>query len=516
MSATDGPRRVSIRPGVSILSVLRHLNYKPWYALAEFVDNSLQSFLSCRDEIASIDGKTHLLVVISYEPTDGGRLIIRDNAGGIAAGDFPRAFRPAEIPPDRSGLSEFGMGMKSAACWFADRWHVRTSALGEPVERQVIFDISRIVKDNLEELSIAECSARPNNHFTEIVLDRLYKPLQSKTVAKIKEHLASIYRCFIRDRVLELRFNTDVLSYTGAAVLVAPPYQEPDAQPQRWYKDIDFDLGLGMQVRGFAALRQTGSVSEAGFALFRRGRLIQGSVDETYRPEHIFERANSFIYQRLFGELELDGFEVSHTKDGFRFEDEDTFLQLLKEHLNAEPLPLLSQATGHRARPTIAELKMGAEEATKHTADTIQRELPPVVEQMDDQPDTEAPPLQLPTATPASERVIEVDFGQYRWQITLQLTTDPAVGDWISYSDDGVETANGTEPARRNVGIRLALAHPFMDRFGGTSTAQIEPLLRVGVAVVLAELLARDSGVKLAGTFRRNINELLREALSKP
>src|SRR5690348_3905126 len=30
--------RISIRPGVSILAVLRHLNYRPWYAMAEFVD----------------------------------------------------------------------------------------------------------------------------------------------------------------------------------------------------------------------------------------------------------------------------------------------------------------------------------------------------------------------------------------------------------------------------------------------------------------------------------------------
>ena len=55
--------------------------------------------------------------------------------------EFPRAFRPAELPPDRSGLCEFGMGMKSAACWFARQWEVRTSALGEPVERTVSFDI---------------------------------------------------------------------------------------------------------------------------------------------------------------------------------------------------------------------------------------------------------------------------------------------------------------------------------------------------------------------------------------
>jgi hypothetical protein len=33
-------KKVNIRPGVSVLSVLRHLNYSPWFALAELVDNS--------------------------------------------------------------------------------------------------------------------------------------------------------------------------------------------------------------------------------------------------------------------------------------------------------------------------------------------------------------------------------------------------------------------------------------------------------------------------------------------
>lgn len=48
---------VNIRPGVSILSVLRHLNYKPWYAIAEFVDNSIQSYLDYRDELQALEGK---------------------------------------------------------------------------------------------------------------------------------------------------------------------------------------------------------------------------------------------------------------------------------------------------------------------------------------------------------------------------------------------------------------------------------------------------------------------------
>src|SRR5579859_360055 len=104
-------KRVNIRPGVSILSVLRHLNYKPWFALAEFVDNSLQSFLTYRHELEAIEGKQFKLEVsIEIDSSDDGQIIIRDNAAGIHEADYARAFRAAEVPPDQSGLSEFGMG----------------------------------------------------------------------------------------------------------------------------------------------------------------------------------------------------------------------------------------------------------------------------------------------------------------------------------------------------------------------------------------------------------------------
>jgi hypothetical protein len=49
-------KTVDIRPRVSVLSVLRHLNYRPWFALAEFVDNAIQSFVEKRDELRAIQG----------------------------------------------------------------------------------------------------------------------------------------------------------------------------------------------------------------------------------------------------------------------------------------------------------------------------------------------------------------------------------------------------------------------------------------------------------------------------
>src|SRR5258707_13973019 len=91
--------RVSIRPGVGIVSVLRHLKYKAWFAMAEFVDNSLQSYLQNRERLQKLHGKEFLLKVeIDIERSDEVRIKVRDNAASIATADYARAFRPAELP----------------------------------------------------------------------------------------------------------------------------------------------------------------------------------------------------------------------------------------------------------------------------------------------------------------------------------------------------------------------------------------------------------------------------------
>ena len=83
MGRMRGRDSINIRPGVAVLAVLRHLNYQPWFAFAEFVDNALQSFLAHRDELVLVDGPGVKLKV-SIE-LDGVRARERD-IGGKDAG----------------------------------------------------------------------------------------------------------------------------------------------------------------------------------------------------------------------------------------------------------------------------------------------------------------------------------------------------------------------------------------------------------------------------------------------
>ena len=504
-------KKVGIRPGVSILSVLRHLNYRPWFALSEFVDNSVQSFLDHGPALQqSAGGAFRLGVSIDIDTTAPSRISVRDNAAGIFESEYDRAFRPAAIPPDRAGLAEFGMGMKSAACWFAPRWSVRTSALGETVARLIHFDLENIVNDDIEELSIQETREASSNHYTEIVLDDVFHVPVGRTVAKLKDHLTDIYRSFVRNGVLELRFNGDLLEYREPNILRAGYFKDSTGPIREWRKTIRFDFGRDLSVNGFAALRETANTARAGFSLFRRGRVIQGSGDEGYRPSYIFGASNSYRYQRLFGELHLEGFEVSHTKDGFRWdENEQPFLELLREHLDTNELPLLRQAEGYRVRAGRARLKASARQAVDNTAQAMQNGLPQVIPAVAEAEPVDTPSIEPPHTSTLASRCFNVRFRDRRWTINVELADDPAEGQWLALTD---VASSGEQP--RRIDIRVSMAHPFMIRFAQAHSEDVEALLRVAAAMAVAEVLARDSGVRKSGTVRRNVNDILRDALS--
>ena len=290
---------VNIRPSVGYLSILQAINYRAWYAIAEFVDNSLQSYLHSKTKLKKLHGNNFKLKIAIYvTPT---KIKIVDNAAGIGEEDYQRAFRAAARPENRQGLSEFGMGMKTAACWFSKNWVVQTKPLGEKNLKIVKWDITNIVNDDIEELDVKKTPLPVNQHYTEITLTDLNRVPRGQTIKKIKDHLASMYRCFLEKNEVEIRYNNEKLKYTKPEALQAPYFRDIDEQKKNpkkinWEKKFDFKYGNKKNATGFASIRETASTKDAGFALFRRNRLIKGvGENEGYRPLEIFKAPNSFI-----------------------------------------------------------------------------------------------------------------------------------------------------------------------------------------------------------------------------
>ena len=507
---------INIRPGVSVLGVLAHLEYKVWHALAEYVDNSTQSFLANRERLAE-HGVETVRVEIDFD-TAAKRIEIRDNAAGIELADFPRAFRPAEAPPHKGGLSEFGMGMKSASCWFAPQWAVRTSAIGDPVERRVTFDIEQIVHDKIEELDVEEVPAPADAHYTVVELIDCRTNPKGRTIGKIKDHLTDIYRDFLRGGELELICHGKRLEYDEPAVLKAPRFttdREPEGEPIEWRREVEFGFGEGLTAKGFAGLLRKGSTATAGLSLFRRRRVIQGSGDEKYRPADIFGASNSFVYQRLFGELHLEGFDVSHTKDGFRWEErEQDFLEFLKDRLDDDTMPLIRQARNYREKVSRESAGKVAEQAAESTGNAIREGVPETVrETRAEPPPSPEPELDLPPAAElATRHTLEMDVDGEAWQIVLEVGTSPS-DKWLDIAQAVVAGVDGR--GRHQLGVRMSLAHPFMARLPKLDRGHVEPLLRIAAGLALAEKIASDGGNNYPAAVRTILNKLMRGPLAR-
>ena len=119
-----------------------------------------------------------------------------------------------------------------------------------------------------------------------------------------------------------LRYNDDELQWKG--------FSESDFLRRKdgsaYRKDFIFEIPTEPRkvVEGWVGVLQKGSRAKAGFSILHRKRLIKGWPD-SWRPEKVFGIGgrNDLINQRVVGEINLEEFEVSHTKDEINWDGEE-------------------------------------------------------------------------------------------------------------------------------------------------------------------------------------------------
>ena len=220
----------------------------------------------------------------------------------------------------------------------------------------------------------------------------------------------------------------------------------------------------------------------------------------------------------MFGELNLVGFKVSHTKDGIRWDEvEEEFITKLRAELSKADLPILDQANNYRSTESAKENRPAAQKALFQLEQEVPSEvigaaLEKVQEEIESTPSQDLEPQKTMRSKADDVAVsLELDLGGHFWEVALALDYKDPGADWIRISDQ--PTHAGSRP--RRLGVRLAMLHPFSQRFfAGANQEQIQGLARLAIGLVLAETIARDGGVKLAGRVRTSLNELLRLGLS--
>lgn len=318
-------KKLNIRPDTGVYGTYKRISYEPWTALAEFVDNSTQSFYDHKDELYNTKYYHGLEIEIKYIDDE---IIIKDNAFGMDYKDFQRAIILDRPPMKTNGRNEFGMGLKAAACWFGNLWSVESTSLGSKIKYKAEVDVDCLIKYKTEYIEVEEEFVNPKEHYTVIKIQKLNRRIKGKRIEnKIHELLSSIYRCDLRTGNIKIYYNGRLLEFNEVI-----PYIDDDKK--EWKKNIEFDVPYHtelLHVKGFIAIRIPGDVRNAGFTLIRRGRVIVGGPDSNYRPREVFGAQNSFAYQRLYGELEMDNWPVTQAKDGFDWNNEDLETKLIEK-----------------------------------------------------------------------------------------------------------------------------------------------------------------------------------------
>lgn len=188
---------VNIQPDVSALRMFRSMSFTPWYALGEFVDNSLTSAMKYRDELVAINGPDYKVRIQIDFPEGSNDLVIKDNAAGISRVEMQRALRMGKAPQDISvGLSRHGVGMKAAAFWWGARLEIKTYPLGESHGWLAILDVS----EEGDMKGSVTVTPIPSRGFpgSEIRIKDLWQKVPAKrTKGAIRDYLPSIYRAFL-------------------------------------------------------------------------------------------------------------------------------------------------------------------------------------------------------------------------------------------------------------------------------------------------------------------------------
>ena len=324
------PLSIDIRPDSGVYSTFRRISYRPWSAIAEFIDNSTQNYFEHKHDIGRTTGiPSALEIEIIHEPKTK-TLVIIDNANGMNWGELERAIQLNRPPANTSGRSEFGMGLKMAACWFGSQWRVVTKRLGEAVEYDALIDVHRLEVDKPDAILVTpRMGIDPLEHYTRIEIDDLHRTFRGRTLSSIKNNIASMYRRDIDSGDITIKWNGEPFKWEKD-----PVFEEdaPDGTRVRWEKDVQFDVD-GHTVRGKVWIRIPGEARRAGMHLFRRNRLVVGGPGLGYKPAEIFAAPNSFQSQRLVGELDLNNWPVTQTKDAFDWDGdlETGFIDKLRE-----------------------------------------------------------------------------------------------------------------------------------------------------------------------------------------
>lgn len=492
---------IEVKPGY--YENCKHYTYRSPQVFGEFIDNAIQSYEDHKALLLKEPGyKLRVDITIEWKQSKdkvvrASRIIIADNAAGMTGQQFADAFKSADRSVARRGMNEFGVGMKNAACWLGARWKVMSKSIAEPETRTLEFDVMKVSREGLKRLDSIEEIDPAQGHGTTITIDDLWE--QNSITQSSEEYLihsiASIYRYYLRQNELLISVNgCPYLTFEEYEILEAPPYNDLTAPAVKWSCPISQSFGK-YSLNGFVALLKDMSQEKRGLVFMRNHRVVMGfDYQERVFGKAIIGDIGSPLFKRVFGEIEISGFEVAFGKN--QVNDPNMLESLLK------------MATGKLKVGETNLLTQGSKWRKTMSAPRPQPQPPVPTPTPKPSPTPTPSPTPFPQPSPVPKPAPRVPnplpatstfkFGGNDWKFEMSETTE-------------IEDLFANDLSRKNenvLGCKVNCRHPFFHAFGQPVSQSLAIIKAFSIAYFKATIDGRGSAVKLIGEFNDYINEL--------
>lgn len=320
------------------LEALRFANLSLWDAVGELLDNSISAINK-----QWTDGQGGKIEIGYY--LDAGKPVLRITDNGVGIDKFVlqnKLFEAHERPDDRSGLSEFGIGMKHGLATIGDRYRIETWPAGSSKKYTVPFFAFEDPQSQVG-LTVGETDSDQDTLGTALTI-YLRREWNRAEWDLLLDHLRFGYRTFLRGyNASPLAERETILintSYTGRdgdeseRTLQAPELKmlkehpagndqlcELDQPVLQWRENLEVVLALSEEpgvvhkITGWMGILEEGdTLRKIGIAIVRRGRALEVTGSFGWLPSTIVATGNSFGVQRVVGELYWDSMPAQQTK----------------------------------------------------------------------------------------------------------------------------------------------------------------------------------------------------------
>lgn len=209
-------------PDPRILPMLGEITLPQWRCLAEFIDNSVDAFLSSsRGGHAVVSPEIHISVPTNDSPT--ARITVVDNGPGMDPGTLEKAVRAGWTSNDPiHNLGMFGMGFNIATARLGSITRVWTTRDGDREWHGLEIDFDALIRQrHFRTPRLSRAKVDPHEHGTEVSIERL-KPEQRQWFSKaanrtkLVDHFKVAYASMLRANGVPISFG---LRLNGNAVI---------------------------------------------------------------------------------------------------------------------------------------------------------------------------------------------------------------------------------------------------------------------------------------------------------